>query len=682
MAALSAMWSSKSLAKKLATVEELRAEMTSENIECPGILVVGAQSAGKSSVLERLTGITFPRAENTCTRVPTIVQLQTNSLVKTSTGLVSRDANFRKCRECSSLEDIQKAILDETEETVADGIPIKDEPIHIRYTRPSGPVMTLIDLPGITHVDAMNNGFDIHKVTSEMVEKYVNNDKMIIFVVIPANDDFGNSEALRIAQKYDKKGLRTIGVVSKCDLVPAKSDIIHKIRMMREQDVKLELGFIAVRNKGPGEEDFDIQASEDELFETHPQLKHLKPYERGYEALSLKVVELQSMQVDLFIPEARLTVRKKIKEIREELKEIGSHPSSSAERRNFYSKEIVDAHAFITRVISGAESNSQATNVCARCYDLSQAFSKRIREKIPDFLDGQMHETLKIASKEKMGQTLPNFISYSVFWDTIKKVFFRNPGRDDSRPMSESLDGIIWESTERFIDEVHNLMSGIFEEFFCKRQCTFQFPKLKAALLEQASLLLSKAQASATTVATAVITAERNQAFTQNLAYMESIIQSNEVISSLKANQKIEQHIAMVTNKGEINTENQKVLLKNLEKHATGNSEKVLPEEFIETYCNDEEMDENDVIMQLQFSLHSYKNILVSRLFDIIPMVVLSDLIHNLQKSFQKEMHSAFTDEILEQLFSENIEIRKKRENLEWRLNRMQEAEKKLIMLL
>jgi GTP-binding protein EngB required for normal cell division len=66
------------IGEKLALIELIRDDLHAEGIECPGIVVIGSQSAGKSSVLESLTGIQFPRATNTCTRVPAIVQLQTS----------------------------------------------------------------------------------------------------------------------------------------------------------------------------------------------------------------------------------------------------------------------------------------------------------------------------------------------------------------------------------------------------------------------------------------------------------------------------------------------------------------------------------------------------------------------------------------------------------------------------
>ncbi|KAH8672786.1 P-loop containing nucleoside triphosphate hydrolase protein, partial [Tricladium varicosporioides] len=52
----------------LNTLTELQALNISSNFDLPQIIVCGSQSSGKSSVLEAITGIPFPRSDNTCTR--------------------------------------------------------------------------------------------------------------------------------------------------------------------------------------------------------------------------------------------------------------------------------------------------------------------------------------------------------------------------------------------------------------------------------------------------------------------------------------------------------------------------------------------------------------------------------------------------------------------------------------
>lgn len=258
------------LGTKLAVIEEVRAILGKEGIACPGVLVVGAQSAGKSSVMERLTGIPFPNGGNICTRVPTILHLNNGRNGSARQVLVSDNADFKNAISCSDVKHVSNAIEDITKSIVSSTGPVVDRPIHIRYTRKTGPVMTIIDLPGITHVEPNHKEFDIHSATSAMVKKYAENENMITLVVIPANDDFSNSEALKIAQSFDHDGSRTIGVVTKCDFVSKNSDIVQKLRMERDGDVKLNLGYVAVRNNGPSETTIDIEWNEALLFRTHP----------------------------------------------------------------------------------------------------------------------------------------------------------------------------------------------------------------------------------------------------------------------------------------------------------------------------------------------------------------------------------------------------------------------------
>ena len=62
----------------------------------PGIVVCGAQSAGKSSVLEYLSDLNFPRAETTCTRCPTVVSLATDPTTPKEYVLIGLEAKKEK----------------------------------------------------------------------------------------------------------------------------------------------------------------------------------------------------------------------------------------------------------------------------------------------------------------------------------------------------------------------------------------------------------------------------------------------------------------------------------------------------------------------------------------------------------------------------------------------------------
>lgn len=83
------------------------------------------------------------------------------------------------------------------------------------------PDLTVIDLPGITRIPLANSGQpdDIERVTKEMAEYYVTDPRTIILCVIPANADLTTSEALQMARRLDPKGIRTVGVITKIDIM-------------------------------------------------------------------------------------------------------------------------------------------------------------------------------------------------------------------------------------------------------------------------------------------------------------------------------------------------------------------------------------------------------------------------------------------------------------------------------
>jgi GTP-binding protein EngB required for normal cell division len=260
------------LKPKLDAIELVRSDLTVENIEVPGVVVIGDQSAGKSSVLESLSGINFPRGENTCTRRPCILRMECdNYLVGEPHAYVSNDADLGTTR--IPLEEIGAEIQRLTREVAGPGSNIIADPIHVKVVRKVGPTLTLIDLPGITWVN--ENLQDIHDVIVGMIHRYIKNEQMVILAVASAVADFGNSEALKLAKEVDPGQIRTIGVVTKIDTIQKDSDIALKLRADRESDIRLNLGWIAVRCRTPTEVKEGLsadalRAKEKEYFQTHP----------------------------------------------------------------------------------------------------------------------------------------------------------------------------------------------------------------------------------------------------------------------------------------------------------------------------------------------------------------------------------------------------------------------------
>ena len=167
---------------KLDAIEKIRTDLNAENIEVPGVVVAGAQSAGKSSLLESLSDIKLPSGQNITTRVPLILRLERQDDIERY-ALISDNPDVETGEKIIDLDKIPLKITEYTRKIAGDGGCVEDKPIHLKVMGPSCPTMTLIDLPGITHMSLNNVQEDIHDATVNLVKKYISNEQMIILCV-------------------------------------------------------------------------------------------------------------------------------------------------------------------------------------------------------------------------------------------------------------------------------------------------------------------------------------------------------------------------------------------------------------------------------------------------------------------------------------------------------------------
>lgn len=86
------------------------------------------------------------------------------------------------------------------------------------------PNLTIIDLPGLTRISIESQVENIHEVTQKMIRKYMMEENTIILCVIPANQDVTNDEVLHMARQVDVNGERTIGCITKIDIMDRGTD--------------------------------------------------------------------------------------------------------------------------------------------------------------------------------------------------------------------------------------------------------------------------------------------------------------------------------------------------------------------------------------------------------------------------------------------------------------------------
>ena len=89
----------------------------------------------------------------------------------------------------------------------------------MRIFSPNVLTLTLVDLPGLTKVPVGDQPKDIEKQIRDMLMKYIARPSCIILAVTAANTDLANSDGLKLGREVDPEGMRTIGVLTKVDLM-------------------------------------------------------------------------------------------------------------------------------------------------------------------------------------------------------------------------------------------------------------------------------------------------------------------------------------------------------------------------------------------------------------------------------------------------------------------------------
>ncbi|KAJ4250637.1 mitochondrial dynamin GTPase Msp1 [Fusarium torreyae] len=231
------------LTKKMIEIRSILQRVgQSSTLTLPSIVVIGSQSSGKSSVLEAIVGHEFlPKGSNMVTRRPIELTLVNTPSSREEYGEFP-DLGLRHITDFSSIQ----RTLTELNLAVPDSQCVSDDPIHLTVYSPNVPDLSLIDLPGYIQVVGQNQPLELKQKISELCDKYIQPPNVIL-AISAADVDLANSTALRASRRVDPRGERTIGVVTKMDLV----DPVRGASILNDQQYPLRLGYVGVVSKAP-----------------------------------------------------------------------------------------------------------------------------------------------------------------------------------------------------------------------------------------------------------------------------------------------------------------------------------------------------------------------------------------------------------------------------------------------
>jgi dynamin 1-like protein len=213
---------------------------------------------------------------------------------------------------------------------------------------------------------------DIEKQTRNLISEYIAKPNSIILAVSPANVDIVNSEALKLARHVDPLGRRTIGVLTKIDLMDHGTNALD---ILSGRVYPLKLGFIGVVNRSQQ----DIQGnkslaealkSESEFFRHHPAYRNMAA-RCGTQFLAKSLNSTLMAHIRERLPDIKARLNTLMGQTQQELASYGDMHFSGKEHRGSLILQLMTrfASSFISS-IDGTSTEISTKELCggARIY--------------------------------------------------------------------------------------------------------------------------------------------------------------------------------------------------------------------------------------------------------------------------------------------------------------------------
>ncbi|KAL8272136.1 hypothetical protein Esti_003979 [Eimeria stiedai] len=659
------------LRKLINVVDELRDCGVQQWIQLPRICVLGTQSAGKSSVLEAIVGVDFlPRGDGVVTRRP--LELRLVHLSETEHGPEEAYAVFDQCKEkkYTNFEEVRKEIERLTDEVAGKNKGIVDSPIVLTVYATRCPDLSLIDLPGITRVPlkGSDQSDDIEALTRQMALRYATDPRTIILAVLPANADMSTSDALQLARRVDPRGVRTIGVITKVDLMDKGTDAS---KMLLGEEIPLRLGYTGVKNRSQA----DIRAGksvqaclEDErnYFQSHPVYGHMNSQYFGIPSLVEKLTRVLFLHIKHVLPEIRREIQTKSRGVQNRIYELGEGvPGEARDRAQLLWTAITDYVEVIKSAIRGKyDKRLQKYFDQDQCLTIGSCIRHEYTTLLEDFCDRSISDEItdkqvETAIRLHEGESLPGFPSPDTFEHLILPYL-----RKLSSPVMDCLD--------RVAQTLENLSQRVAGKVFCR------FPALAERVLEISQEILLREKDLTREILQHDVDAEMGYLFTNDERYLQDhgtmITQQQLTLEQLQQQQQLlqqQQQLGIGPDgrpvQGPSHAERAQQMLQQVQSQmnnlwASSKDKKrpVYSEQFIQ---------------EIRRRLDAYFGLVLHNVRDTVPKKIGFFLVRQLQDKLQFELYNKLNDErLFSCLLGEPPHILEERRALVAQLNTLKKA--------
>ena len=619
----------KKLRKLINLIDQLRDCGVNEYIKLPRICSLGTQSSGKSSVLESIVGLDFlPRGDGVVTRRP--LELRLCHINSGQPWAIFEERKGVKFTDFVKVRETIEALTDEVCKTNKN---IIDKPIVLNVYSQTCPDLTLVDLPGVTRVPIGDQPKNIEQITKDMARRYVEDPLTIILCVIAANSDIATSDGLMLAKDIDVAGTRTLGVLTKLDIMDAGTDAK---KVLMNEEIPLKLGYVGVKNRSKQDLNNKIsmaetQRKEREFFKSHPVYKNLPAGHLGTEVLINKLTKIYFRIIRENLPRIVKAINDRVKTAEEELQSLGQPmPTDDAGKMSMLWNMINEYCDVFRKVLQGKYNNKRVNFLEGEGgFKIKILYKKLLEEFTENYkaTAGYTDENINYALTIHEGDSIPGFPSVDAFIYLL-------------RPQLEKLKDPIEECFQEVFQYLDFLSGKIMEKTFTR------FPQAINDMTDLVSNYLMEERDKTKYLIDSVVDMEINYLFTNDYDYLNNF-------TTFIPKQKPNQGNTGGSNDG---------------KGGTNNIDNK-PQPPIDA--------KNIFINEIRNRIEAYFKLIVRNLRDSIPKIMGNYLVKEIEENMQLKLYNKlYNARELTDLLSEPESVAERRKELNDMIKVMRNAQK------
>ena len=622
------------LRKLINLIDQLRDCGVNEYIKLPRICSLGTQSSGKSSVLESIVGLDFlPRGDGVVTRRP--LELRLCHINHGEPWAVFEEVKGEKFTDFNKVRETIESL---TDKVCVGEKNIVDNPIILNVYSQTCPDLTLVDLPGVTRVPVGKQPKNIEEITKNMARRYVSDPLTIILCVIAANSDIATSDGLMLAKQIDTGGVRTIGVLTKLDIMDAGTDAR---KALMNEEIPLKLGYVGVKNRSKQDLNNKLPMSEmvkkeKEFFRNHPVYKNMPIGYLGTDILIQKLTKIYFKIIRENLPRIIKAINDRMKEAEEELSSLGNPmPIDDAGKMSLLWTMLNEYCDIFRNVLKGKYDNKRLAFLKDEGgYKIKVLYKKLLNEFTNDFkaTAGYTDDNINYALTIHEGDSIPGFPSVDAFTYLLK-------------PQLERLREPIEEMFNEIYQYIDFLSGKILEKTFAR------FPQIINDMGDFINNFLNNEKTKTKYLVDSIVDMEINYLFTNDYEYL------NNFTTFIPKNQN--------SNNNQNNINNPKGNIQNNNNNNLNND-------------NFQQMDAKTIfIKEIRNRIEAYFKLIVRNLRDSIPKIIGNNLIKSIEDNMQIELYNQlYKSNEMVSLLSEPEHIAERRKDLTELIRVMRNAQK------